>query len=246
MKFLFWILFICVVLVAGVSIEAGSANSSIDTLQSIFYLDEDKRKIVEWQGEPPLRGQSIDLVQEKSMEMGRDVFMLEGGTLKIYRNGQIIWETPPDWRIESFELADATRDGSVDLTMSVWKKGSFGTGRPFWVEENDEYIRNHFFIHHLSDDRFLPRWQSSALDTPKCEYAFADITGDGWDELITIEGFYFLEGCGRGRFVSVWFWNGWSFVLLGRSRPGSFSNLHIRENNNTRFILVDDRPTPLF
>jgi|GEM_PF-5979914 len=246
MKVFVCIFLACIFSVSGPFHAAGNSPPTRNGQQRIFFWDKERESIEEWQGvaEFPIIANKPE--KSQNLRAGQYCAVLEEGILRVFVKEYLVWETPPEWRVDGFELADAMRDGRIDLTMSVWKKGSFGSGRPFWVEENDECTRNHFFIYAMKDDQFLPRWQSSALDAPNCEYSFTDITGDGWDELITIEGFYFLQGCGRGRFVSAWYWNGWTFVLLGRSRAGSFSNLRSVKSGDVHLIMVDENPPRTF
>jgi len=56
---------------------------------------------------------------------------LENGKLTIAENEKMIWQSPSDWWIDDFALADSNNDGVVDINLSLWKSGSFGTSKPF-------------------------------------------------------------------------------------------------------------------
>ncbi len=38
----------------------------------------------------------------------------------------MIWESPAEWRIEQFLLADADNDGREELLMLLWKTAAMG------------------------------------------------------------------------------------------------------------------------
>ena len=68
----------------------------------------------------------------------------------------------------------------------MWKSGDFGASKPFWVKENDMSIKNHFFVFDLVNTEIKPVLQSSNLEMQNCDFTFADIDGDGKNDLITL------------------------------------------------------------
>ena len=158
--------------------------------------------------------QSGDLDADGALEN----YTLQQGKLQVKENNTVVWETPSDWQVKSFILADATNDGVVDINMSVWKPGNFGSSRPFWVKENDMSIKNHFFIFDFTKDRIIPVWQSSNLDNPNCAFAITDIDKDGDNDLLVIEGEYGSGTDCQGIYLALWKWNLWGFSNEWRSR----------------------------
>ncbi len=152
-------------------------------------------------------------------------YELNNGRLSIWENGKNIWSSPAEWWIDNFRLADPIGDGKVYLNLSVWKSGSFGASRPFWVDANDESVKNHYFVFQLVDGRMNPIWQSSNLEAPNCEFRLDDVDGDGRAELIVLEGDYFDWPSCRGRRIAVWEWNGWGFSNEWRSEAGEYHGL---------------------
>ncbi|HOL90627.1 MAG TPA: CapA family protein [Candidatus Pacearchaeota archaeon] len=167
-----------------------------------------------------------------------ETYELKNGKLTIEENKKNIWESPDNWWIDDFNFNDSNNDGIVDINLSLWKPGNFGKSKPFWVEENDMSIKNHFFILNLIGNSIKEVWGSSNLSNPNCEFKFADIDNDKENELIVVEGDYLEEKC-NGNFVAVWKWNGWGFSNEWRSEKGNFSNLEIEKINNKNYILVD-------
>ncbi|HHV57094.1 MAG TPA: hypothetical protein GXX50_04935 [Firmicutes bacterium] len=145
-------------------------------------------------------------------EDGRqEVYRLQNGRLIVEEEAQPLWQSPPEWWVDGFTLADADNDGRTDLNLSVWKAGSFGPHKPFWITEDDNSVKNHLFIFDLVDDAVKPIWQSSNLDRPICEMAFTDLDANGENELVVTEGSYTAPA---DRQLTIWQWNGWGFARL--------------------------------
>jgi len=169
----------------------------------------------------------------------RESYSLRDGRLRVFEKSGLVWESPADWWIDDFVLADSTGDGAVNINLSVWKAGNYGNTKPFWVEENDQSIKNHFFVLSLGDERVKAVWQSSNLDRPNYEFLFSDIDGDGQQELVVLEGDYFDGQSQEGKYVAVWKWKEWGFYNEWRSPAGKYGNLAIERVNGNSFIVVD-------
>lgn len=169
----------------------------------------------------------------------QETYSLENGQLSITENSKIIWQSPNDWWVDDFILADSNNDGVLDMNLSLWKSGNFGTSKPFWIKENDMSVKNHFFVFDLANGTMKPIWGSSNLGVPNCEFRIADIDVDGKNDLITIEGDYAQKPACKENYVAVWKWNGWGFSNEWRSEKGNFSNLEIEKNDGKSYIIVD-------
>ncbi len=164
---------------------------------------------------------------------------LENGKLTIQENKKMIWQSPNDWWIDSFILADSNNDGIVDINLSLWKSGSFGKSKPFWVKENDMSVKNHFFVSDFVGSTTKQIWGSSNLGEPNCEFQIADIDNDGKNDLIVIEGDYSQKPKCNGNYIAIWKWNDWGFSNEWRSEKGNFSNLEIEKIEGKSYIVVD-------
>jgi hypothetical protein len=122
--------------------------------------------------------------------------------------------------------------------MSVWREGDFGSSKPFWINENDMSIKNHFFVFDIKADRIMPVWQSSNLENPNREFCFDDIDNDGKQELVVIEGTYENDGA-FGEYIAVWRWNSWGFFNEWRSTKGKYINLSVETVEGKKCILTD-------
>lgn len=169
----------------------------------------------------------------------QEEYVLEKGLLKIVQGNKIIWESPREWWIDDFVLADSNNDDITDVNLSVWKSGDYGSSKPFWVKENDMSIKNHFFVFDFAGGVMKPIWQSSNLDAPNCEFKITDIDDDGKNDLVVIEGDYSQKPICTGNHVAVWKWNDWGFSNEWRSGNGKFRNLEIEHIGNKVRMVVD-------
>lgn len=169
----------------------------------------------------------------------RETYILENGRLTILENSKIIWQSPSEWWIDNFILADSNNDEIMDINLSLWKAGNFGSSKPFWIKENDMSIKNHFFVLDFINKAIKQVWGSSNLTEPNCDFQIADIDNDGENELIVIEGNYLQKPKCDGNYVAVWKWNGWGFSNEWRSDKGNFSNLNIEKIDGKSYIVVD-------
>lgn len=144
-------------------------------------------------------------------------YVLQNGRLTVVENGKAVWQSPKGWWVDDFVLTDSTNDGATEINLSVWKRGSYGTSKPFWVKENDQSFKNHFFVFRLKNGQVQPFWQSSNLDAPNCRFTIKDVDGDGQNELAVIEGKYSIGRFCKGKYYAVWRWNGWGFTNIFRT-----------------------------
>ncbi|MFZ5944734.1 MAG: hypothetical protein ACOYVD_11525 [Bacillota bacterium] len=155
------------------------------------------------------------LTKNKSIDLDKDGIkediLLKNGTVNIKSGTQSIWQSPENWWVDYFLVGDINNDGVPELNMLVWKEGSFGESKPFWITEEDKNVKNHLFVFKLRDGAVKPVWQSSNLDNPNFYIEIADINGDGENELIAVEGSYVTPGERR---ITHWKWNGWGFTRI--------------------------------
>ena len=197
--------------------------------KAVIYARVPKNKIIIF------RQEQADLDNDSISEN----YVLENGRLAITENSKMIWQSPSDWWIDDFVLADSNNDGIVDINLSLWKSGNFGTSKPFWVKENDMSVKNHFFVLDFVSGSINQIWGSSNLGEPNCEFKIADIDNDGENDLIVIEGNYSQKPKCNGNYVAVWKWNDWGFSNEWRSDKGDFSNLEIEKIDEKGYIVVD-------
>ncbi|NLL17732.1 MAG: CapA family protein [Clostridia bacterium] len=165
--------------------------------------------------EPGTLAPGYRLVQNRQLDLDGDgsieKFRLKNGRVAVFSGPDLVWQSSEDWWVDCFFLGDSNNDGIEELHLLVWKQGSFGSYRPFWLEEEDNTIKNHLFIFKLEEGEIKPVWQSSNLDYPNLQAQLVDLNGDGALELMTLEGSYTDP---NRREITLWQWNGWGFSLI--------------------------------
>lgn len=216
------------------------------TEKPIFYFDKNKNSYTEISRKSITNNTNYppaNISKSETLDINNNYFkeeyILEKGQLKIVENQKVIWLSPADWWVDDFILADSTNDNKIDINLSVWKSGNFGSGKPFWVKENDKAVKNHFFVFNLEGDSIKPVWQSSNLTSPNCEIAIGDVDQDERNELVVIEGEYTDNFTCQGKYVAVWRWNDWGFKNEWRSEQGEFNDLMIEKMNGKSYIIID-------
>ncbi len=147
-------------------------------------------------------------------------YILEAWRFRIVEKDLVIWESPVDWQVTAFTLGDANHNGNKELLLVVWKRGSYGEDVPFWITEDDENMRCHLFMFHLTGAKLKALWMSSALHRPINTLQITDINEDGRNELIVQEGSYsFLSKLINpdNSSPSLWQWHSWGFYRLDDS-----------------------------
>lgn len=93
---------------------------------------------------------------------------------------------------------DINHDGVPELILLVWKRGSYGSQRPFWVERDEWDFSQHIFIYQWRDGRLKALWMSSRL--PLSVAAFS-LDAQGTLTVVTPE-----------EETSRWVWLSWGLV----------------------------------
>ncbi|MEL7564440.1 MAG: hypothetical protein AAGU27_06095 [Dehalobacterium sp.] len=145
-------------------------------------------------------------------------YLLVDHCLTVQEGEQDLWKSPREWSIDNFVLGDVDNDGTVNLSISLWKTGSFGEIRPFWLTGEDTGYKNHLFVFKLIGNTFKSAWCSSDLDCPIISFVVHDVNGDGLNELVVEEGQYRKTAGERYTLdadapvrTTVWQWEEWGF-----------------------------------
>lgn len=165
---------------------------------------------------PELSG---DLDGDKQLEC----LVSEGETVQITNcNGQILWQSPAEWRVSEAQIADLTHDGNPEAVLLVWR-----AFQPWPADEFMPYggrIKSHqnhegqscqLILIGWQKDDYREIWAGSALANPISDVLAADLDGDGLLELAALENDY--NSNRKGGQLTVWRWIGFGFSLLDRS-----------------------------
>lgn len=134
----------------------------------------------------------------------------EEGKVQVYNRGATIcyegrnvWHSPWNYNVQQCLVSDIDRDGSEELLLLVWKRGSYGSHMPFWVERNDNELAQHIFIYKWEPERdykLRAIWMSSAI-------------GDSIDSMFSGNNgeIYITDIDGS---IKAWYWEGFGLKLL--------------------------------
>ena len=141
-----------------------------------------------------------------------ELLSLADGSLRVYardaRGGyagaQAVYVSDGSWLVCDVCVGDVTGDGLPALVMLVWKLGSYGQVRPFWVDDDPPTPSQHVFVLQWRDDEVFTRglhpvWMSSALGW---EVAGMRVDDRGRVELTASDGSW-----------SAWQWDYWGLAL---------------------------------
>ncbi len=80
-------------------------------------------------------------------------------------SGRTLWQAEHGWLAQDFLTGDVDGDGAPELLALVWRRGSYGGARPFWVRRDEARFSQHIFIYRWDAalGAFRPLWMASAL-----------------------------------------------------------------------------------
>jgi len=136
---------------------------------------------------------------QKGASFGDSLVILDfdGGFREIYQQS---FQVLNPWKVQT---ADVDGDGRKEISLGVYKESQFHpvmAKRPFLYDWHDHDI--------------VPKWQGSRLSRPFDDYIFADLDGNGRDELIAIERLESGE-----KVLQAYSWKGFGFEGVGESPP---------------------------
>lgn len=155
----------------------------------------------------------------------KEEYILVDHHLTVREGEKQLWRSPNDWRVDNFALGDVDNDGMVNLVLTLWKTGSFGSVKPFWQTAEDTSYKNHLFVYRLKNKAMKQVWCSSDLDRPIVSFTIRDVDGDG-PSLVVEEGKYRKMSGERYTLdtkapvrTTVWRWEEWGFRLIKHKKP---------------------------
>lgn len=118
--------------------------------------------------------------------------------LRIRSGKRLLWQgVHGRWKPWKLAVADVDGDSRREIVVGVFKATRYFP-KP----------HNCLFVYGWSGSRAFPKWLGSTLSKPFADFAFANLDGDGEDELVTIETLRDGKHC-----VAVYSWNGFGFTL---------------------------------
>ena len=114
-------------------------------------------------------------------------------------SGSDIYLSDRAWRVADVLVGDVTGDGLDDLAMIVWRRGNYGTSRPFWDTGIDLRMTQHLYVMGLREGTMHPVWMSHELGDD-LQVESVSCPAPGQVELVTRQGAR-----------STWEWNTFGF-----------------------------------
>lgn len=83
-----------------------------------------------------------------------------------HSDGSVLYESDPSWQVAQALVCDANSDGVNDLVMLIWRRGNYGTSRPFWDTAPDLRMTEHLYLMTLRKGKMMPLWMGHELGAP--------------------------------------------------------------------------------
>lgn len=127
-----------------------------------------------------------------------DALYLARGQLQVISADGQRYLSPRTWVVTDACIHDFDGDGTNELALIVWKRGSFGTSQPFWIDRDTSAMTQHVFVMHYAQGLLEGVWMSSDLGEDARSVSFDN---NGRLHIRDREG---LE--------STWRWGQWGFI----------------------------------
>lgn len=127
-------------------------------------------------------------------------FKLSGRHLTVTADGENVWNTNSELKVQDCLVTDVDRDGQDELVILCWKQGRYGRSKPFFVKDDPKVFSQHVYIYTLEKGSVKPMWMAS--DTG------VDISRMEADEKGRITTY------GPDGEASVWQWISWGLVKV--------------------------------
>lgn len=150
-----------------------------------------------------------------------DQLVVGGRRLWLRVDGATAFAAPDAWQVSDALACDLDADGRDEVVALVWKVGSYGSSRPFWVERDEEGFSQHIFV---------LRWKEggAAAETAGGSHAGAGAAGGSGSlqpawmssrlgvevDRMRVDDAGLLELTARDGARTRWSWGAWGFELV--------------------------------
>lgn len=126
---------------------------------------------------------------------------LAGKKAEVRTDKGIIWTSGEGILVQDILSRDVDNDGEEELVLLCWRRGRYGSARPFWVEKNDESWSQHLFVYEYNGGKIHGKWMSSYIGTDVADLTVSEKSG--------YVSLLFTDTKGH---VSCWRWDSWGFT----------------------------------
>ena len=115
-------------------------------------------------------------------EDGIGLIELKNRRVTVYRNGESVWSTDRDVKVQKVLYSDVDHDGENELLILNYKIGRYGFRRPFWDKGLELGWYQHIYIYRYdkAKGRMRPLWMASDINVDAADFT---IVGDGVVEI---------------------------------------------------------------
>lgn len=90
--------------------------------------------------------------------------LLEDRRVTVFDGETAVWQSDEGVRVQDMRWCDIDHDEEAELLLLCWRRGRYGSSRPFWVEEDETSWSQHIFIYDWTEERGIwPIWMASDI-----------------------------------------------------------------------------------
>lgn len=129
-------------------------------------------------------------------------------SVSILHDGDVIWTSPDEVKVQQVLSCDIDGDEDDELVLLCWKKGRFGSYKPFWVEKDAPVWSQHVFVYEYEAGEIVPKWMSSYLGQNVSHIEAGEGKGkEGAESAFPIR----LLLTDTEGLITSWIWDSWGF-----------------------------------
>ncbi len=117
--------------------------------------------------------QSAEITKDLDRDGTEETFLLKNRRFYVKRGDETLYSSPLLWRVSNLFVEDIDNDGFSEMILIVWKHGSYGPHKPFWVKRDTIRFSQHVFIYRFRDGKVSSAWMSSDIGR-KVKQSFVD------------------------------------------------------------------------
>ncbi len=146
------------------------ASAAVFCLLLLLFLKKEGYFLPEWIG---WQERSIDCRSLPDYVPGRpEEILLSKRKVTVVSGGNTLWQSEKGVLVQDVLWCDIDKDGDNELLLLCWKRGRFGTSRPFWITEDKKTWSQHIFIYEWKEGRIAASWMASDIGREAEDWSF--------------------------------------------------------------------------
>ena len=106
---------------------------------------------------------------------GQTQLLLSKKRVSVTAEGETVWRSGRELRVQDVLWCDVDRDEESELLLLCWKRGRYGSSRPFWVEEDEKTWSQHIYIYDWNAGEPKPVWMASDIGLEAASWTFDEV-----------------------------------------------------------------------